>query len=84
MLNKFSITMRFEPPQNNDSTGNNFLNFVPATFAIASPGSCHHGQSYVALPMPGLSQGESSWSITPAEWLCLLSTTQPDFIMQQY
>jgi hypothetical protein len=69
-------------PQNNDLTGRNFLNFVLATFTIASPGSHHCGQSYVALLMPGLSQGQSSWSITPAEFGCVF--VQPHKLISLY
>jgi hypothetical protein len=60
-----------QTPQNNNLTGHHFLNFMPATFAIASPGSLHCSQSYIALLMPGLSQHQSSWSITPAEFGCV-------------
>ena len=41
--------MRFTPPQNIHLKGRNFLNFVPATFTIALPGSRHHGWSSVTI-----------------------------------
>jgi hypothetical protein len=60
-------------PQNINLEGRNFLNFEPATFVIASPGSRHCRQSSISIQnIPGPSQGQSSLGITPVEFGCVI------------